>query len=67
MKKKDVYLKNVCFILAVMLGIASVLSFMGDFSAREVQMQTRIMTGMWWLFQSTAFLVFYFNIINKNK
>jgi|TARA_R100000084_G_scaffold108162_1_gene70166 hypothetical protein len=67
MKKKDVYLKNVCFILAVMLGIASVLSFMGDFSAREVQMKTRIMTGVWWLFQSTACLGFYFNIINKNK
>lgn len=67
MKKKDVYLKNVCFILAVMLGIASVLSFMGDFSAREVQMKTRIMTGIFWLLMSIGYLNGYFLITNKNK
>ena len=67
MKKKDVYLKNVCFILAVMLGIASVLSFMGEFTPREVQMKTRIMTGIFWLLMSTLYLHGYFLITNKNK
>mgnify|MGYP003657425127 FL=1 len=67
MKKKDVYLKNVCFILAVMLGIASVLSFMGEFTPREVQMKTRIMTGIFWLLMSIGYLHGYFLITNKNK
>ncbi len=67
MSKKENYLKNVCFILAVMLGIVSVLSFMGDFSAREVQMKTRIMTGIFWLLMSIGYLNGYFLITNKNK
>tara|TARA_R100000805_G_C3587903_1_gene90374 strand:- start:476 stop:676 length:201 start_codon:yes stop_codon:yes gene_type:complete len=66
MKKKDVYLKNVCFILAVMLGIASVLSFMGDFTPREIQMKTRIITGIVWLLMSMGYLHGYF-LITKNK
>ncbi len=67
MSKEENYLKNVCFILAVMLGIVSVLSFMGDFSAREVQMKTRIMTGIFWLLMSIGYLNGYFLITNKNK